>query len=129
MKSLRRPVTIFRNSICLFVSGSLLFRAPGADRLESQSTLVDTAETRRDTMGQSFEPAMAGMTVNLDAELDRFKTRVTEEQVAVVTYKPGHEKKGGAGSMDLVVVLVVGACALAARRSPRRTNGCGCWSK
>lgn len=101
---------------------SLLFRAPGADRMESKSTLVDTAEIRRDTMNESFERAMSDMTVNLDAELDRFKTRVKEDQVAVVTYKPGHEKTGGGGSIGLASILVLGTLAFAAVRSPQRNH-------
>jgi rhombotail lipoprotein len=98
---------------------SLLFRAPGADRMESKSTLVDAAEVRRDTMGSSFERAMADMTVNLDAELDRFRARVKEDQVAVVTYKPGHEQKGG-GASGYFLLLVAGL-AVAARKRLRRT--------
>lgn len=100
---------------------SLLFRAPGVDRMESQSTLVDAAETRRETMGASFERAMADMTVNLDAELDRFKTRVKEDDVAVVTYKPGHEQKGG-GSMSVGPASVLGLALLALSLMRLRTN-------
>lgn len=87
---------------------SLLFRAPGADRLETRSTLVDTAEIRREAMAESFEKAMGAMTVNLNTELDRFNTRVEQEQVAVVSYKPGHEKKGGGalGALSLIALIV-----------------------
>jgi len=86
---------------------SLLFRAPGADRLETRSTLVDTAEIRREAMAESFEKAMGAMTVNLDGELDRFKTRVEQEQVAVVSYKPGHERQGGGalGALSLIALI------------------------
>ena len=99
---------------------TLLFRAPGADRMESKSTLVDAAEIRRDTMSESFERAMADMTVNLDAELDRFRTRVKEEQVAVVTYKPGHEKSGG-GATDPVSIVLLALVLFAAGLRAGRT--------
>ncbi len=92
---------------------SLLFRAPGADRMETRSTLVDTAEVRREAMAESFDKAMSAMTVNLNAELDRFKTRVEQDQVAVVSYKSGHEKQGGGalGALSLLALatwLVIG---------------------
>lgn len=93
---------------------SLLFRAPGADRLETRSTLVDTAEVRRKAMAESFEKAMAAMTVNLNTELDRFRTRVEQEKVAVVTYKPGHEKQGG-GAVGPLFLLALAAWLLAGR--------------
>lgn len=91
---------------------SLLFRAPGADRLETRSTLVDTAEVRREAMAESFDRAMSAMTVNLNTELDRFKSRVEQDQVAIVSYKPGHEKQGGGalGALSLIALVVSLAC-------------------
>ncbi len=100
---------------------SLLFRAPGADRLETRSTLVDSAQARRDAMAESFEKAMGAMTVNLDTELDRFKTRVEQEQVAVVSYKPGHEKHGG-GSLGPLPLLALAAWLLMIGRLERRNQ-------
>jgi len=100
---------------------SLLFRAPGADRLETRSTLVDTAEVRREAMAESFEKAMGAMTVNLDAELDRFKTRVEQDKVAVVSYKPGHEKSGG-GSLGVLSVLALAIWVVTGRLGMKGNN-------
>lgn len=99
---------------------TLLFRAPGADRLETRSTLVDTPEVRRDAMAESFERAMANMTVNLDHELDVFKDRIRTDQAAVVAYKPGHEK-GGTGALDLMTLVVL-ACGLAGVRLAKQNR-------
>jgi len=101
---------------------TLLFRAPGADRLETRSTLVGTPEVRREAMADSFEKAMADMTVNLDRELDVFKERVKKEQVAVVTYRPGHEK-GGSGAVDLLTLAFMAGWLALAKLGKQRRRG------
>jgi rhombotail lipoprotein len=95
----------------------LLFRAAGTDRLGAHSTLIDIPEARREAMQRSFENAMADMTTNLDRELDVFKERVQEEQVAVVTHRPGYEG-GGGGALDAWWLLLA-AGAFAARAGRR----------
>ena len=92
-------------------SRQLLFRAPGSDTATERSTAVSAQQTRRDLAGASFERAMAEMTVNLDAELERFRERIKRDQsVRVVS------RDGGAGSLGLAGLLLLLLGALVASR-------------
>ena len=68
----------------------MLFRAPGISKQGNISTAVgiDKARSRRSIKG--FDAAVEDMTVNLDAELARFKTRVKEEKIAKVQRREGY---------------------------------------
>jgi hypothetical protein len=57
--------------------------------------------------------------VDLDAEFDRLQTRVKDEQVAVVTYKPGHEKSGGGATDPVSMVFLALVLPAAGFRFPR----------
>lgn len=98
----------------------LLFRAPGADKRESSSTLAETSDVMRETREESFEKAVVEMSNNLVAELDRFETRVDEDPtLANVEWKEG-ENGGGGAALWLLPLLLVFRPALTrtARRSP-----------
>jgi rhombotail lipoprotein len=84
----------------------LLFRAPGLDKDSSKSTLIGLPEEVREARTASFERAMANMTTNLAAELDRFEQRTREDQsVATVS----------GGSTGLLFFLGLASCALLRR--------------
>lgn len=85
----------------------LLFRAPGANKTEDRSTAIDSNESLRKSGEQSFTTAMQEMSVNLDAELDRFRDRAMDNpEVARVEWKPS--RGGGAfGGVSLLVLLLL----------------------
>ena len=77
-------------------TGTLLFRAPGTDKRQSQTTAVQSTAQMRGDRTEGFAAAMADMTKNLSAELDRFEVRLEEEpQLADVKWQEG---SGGGGS-------------------------------
>jgi len=103
------------NSIQTFVdtavfdikSKKMLFRAPGISKLTKSTTAVGIDDTLSKKSLEGFDLAVTDMTVNLDAELARFKTRVKEEKTANIEHRKGYN---GGGSMNyylLVLVLVV----------------------
>lgn len=47
------------------------------------------------------------MSINLDKELNNFKTRVKEEDVAKVEYRPGHSSAGAIGIYALMLMLLL----------------------
>lgn len=77
----------------------LLFRAPGTDKRESRSTLIESNEDLRNSRTLGFVGAMDDMTVNLTSELERFEMTIVENpSVAEVTWEKG---KGGGGAIGL----------------------------
>lgn len=99
-------------------TAKLLFRAPGADTMTDRSTFVEVGETVRKTRDASFGAAMDEMSVNLAAELDRFRERVkSDPTVAQTEWKPGHGGGGSTGRVFLtVLVLIVAAMHARERR-------------
>jgi rhombotail lipoprotein len=101
------------NSIQTFVdtavfdikSKKMLFRAPGINKLEKRTTAVGIDDTLAKKSLEGFGLAVTDMTVNLDAELARFKVRVKEEKVAKVEHRKGYS--GGSISYYLLVLLLV----------------------
>ena len=79
---------------------ALLFRAAGTDTSHTSSTLVNTPEVVRGQRVASFDTAMADMTRNLAQELDVFRERVKNEQVATVSNR-------GGGSLDALCALAL----------------------
>ena len=103
------------NSIQTFVdtavfdikSKKMLFRAPGINKIEKRTTAVGIDETLSEKSLEGFELAVTDMTVNLDAELARFKTRVKEEKIAKVEHREGFSGGGSMGYSLLVLVFIV----------------------
>lgn len=95
----------------------LLFRAPGINKIESTSTLINSAEAMRKSQEESFALAMDDMTQNLDMELKIFKSRVHEEKIATVTYKPGFFS-GGGGTFGMYGILLLLALLIAKQCLP-----------
>jgi len=103
------------NSIQTFVdtavfdvkSKKMLFRAPGINKLEKRTTAIRIDETLSEKSLEGFGLAVTDMTVNLDAELARFKTRVKEEKIAKVEHRKGYSSGGSMGYYLLVLVFVV----------------------
>ncbi len=103
------------NSIQTFVdtavfdikSKKMLFRAPGINKLEKRTTAVGIDDTLSEKSIEGFGLAVADMTINLDVELARFKTRVKEEKIAKVEHSKGYSSGGSMSFYLLVFVLVV----------------------
>lgn len=97
-------------------SRKLLFRAPGVDNRERSSTAIEAAEVSRAVRAESFAAAMASMSTNLAAELDRFEQRLKDEpEIASVEWKAGSGGGGGSADPALLVLLAI----FAWRRRPR----------
>lgn len=95
-------------------SRKLLFRAPGIDRIESTSTLVNSPEVSRKAREQSFANAMGNMTKSLDTELALFRERIKTDRSVTVTQRAGSSSKGGGGALgaeSLIVLLAMLALA------------------
>jgi rhombotail lipoprotein len=101
-------------------TGTLMFRAPGTDKRQSQTTAVQSTEQMREERTAGFAAAMADMTSNLKVELDRFEDRLEEEpQLADVKWKEG-SGGGGSGSLGLSVLLLPFLRRLRSRRTPKK---------
>ena len=90
---------------------ALLFRAAGTQTSAKTSTLVNAPQVVREQGTASFDAAMADMTKNLATELDVFRERVKNEQVATVS-----QRNGQSGSIDWLVVMLLAPLALAGKR-------------
>lgn len=97
-------------------SRKMLFRAPGLSKTERSSTAVGAEKNMHRQSLQGFELAVDDMVVNLNSELDRFKTRVKEEKVASVEYR---NRSYGGGALGGVVCTGLLLLAFARRRSLR----------
>jgi len=91
----------------------LLFRAPGVNKVESSSTLVDVERDTRKTREAGFEQAMADMTVSLDKELALFKERIKTDRSVMVTQAGG---QGGGGAVQPAMLLLAGLVLFLRRR-------------
>ncbi|MEZ5566719.1 MAG: rhombotarget lipoprotein [Gammaproteobacteria bacterium] len=99
----------------------LLFRAPGIDRNESTSTLVNLDEDLRNAKSRGFTVAFDDMNKNLDSELGKFRERIKTEHVADVTARNGGGT-GGGGSAGPLLLLALFAMGLAGRAGRRHTS-------
>lgn len=96
----------------------LLFRAPGAHSMSDRSTLVEAGEVVRRAKDDSIAAAMNEMTVNLAAELDRFRERIQEDPTtAEVQWRPG----SGGGSLGWLTLALLSLYAACRRRSHGNT--------
>lgn len=101
-------------------SRKLLFRAPGVDRHNNRSTLIDVPEEMRNARSAGFARAMDDMTINLDTELDEFRARIKEDQSVRVVYEAGYKgERGGGGAIgptEWITILVLMFIAVNQRR-------------
>lgn len=94
-------------------SRQLLFRAPGISKVESYSTAVGLDNTFYQNSEQGFDLAVTDMVVNLNSELENFKVRVKEENIAKVSYRSG---LGGGSVNILLVISLIGVVTLRRRQ-------------
>jgi len=101
-------------------SRRLLFRAPGIDTSTRRSTLVESNEELREERVESFDRAMADMTVNLQSELERFETKLRDDPtVAQVDHSGMGGGGGGAFSMMMLLTLLLTSLVAALRTRNR----------
>ncbi|UCG73712.1 MAG: rhombotarget lipoprotein [Chromatiales bacterium] len=104
-------------------TGTLLFRAPGTDKRQSQTTAVQSMEQMREDRTGGFAAAMGDMTSNLSTELTRFEDRLEEEpQLADVQWQEG-SRGGGVGSLgcELLLLLLLAGAATSRRAAAARS--------
>jgi len=85
-------------------SRKMLFRAPGVSDVKEATTLLEVNPNSREIRGKGFELAMADMSANLAAELDRFKERIKEDKSVQISHREGY---GGGGSIQWPVLLMI----------------------
>ncbi|HMV17778.1 MAG TPA: rhombotarget lipoprotein [Zoogloea sp.] len=99
-------------------SRSLLFRAPGTSQITGSSPLVNFAEASREARSEAYRRAIDVLIPRLDAQLEAFKVRVKDRQVARIVEKPGYS---GGGALDPVALGLLGTGALLALAWRRRS--------
>lgn len=99
-------------------SRKLLFRAPGANLTQANTTLVGLNDRLREDSAKGFETAAVDLTKNLKAELEAFRERVKKAPEEVrIEHKPGYS---GGGSLGAWFAGVLALLALARWRAVRR---------
>ncbi len=94
-------------------SRKMLFRAPGTNYTKSSATLVNLSEQLRKDTSSGFRLASDDLVINLQKELDRFKTKIKEKpQEYVVKHNPGYTGGGNLGGAFSLLVLILGGLAL-----------------
>ena len=88
-------------------SKKMLFRAPGISKLEKRTTAISIDETLNEKSLEGFNLAVTDMSLNLDAELARFKTRVKEEKIAKIENKDGSSSAGAFSVFFLVLTSLL----------------------
>ncbi len=106
-------------------SRKMLFRAPGTSYIEAKSTPIELGQKLREDSYDGFEAAAGELVVNLQAELERFKTRIKEtpEDVKVVEtekYKQRKARTGGGSIGWPFTALVIGLSGAAVWLERRR---------
>ncbi len=96
-------------------SRKMLFRAPGLNRTQGSSTVINLSEQLRKDSIQSFRVATDDMVNNLDIQLTSFKEKVkAQPEEFHVTHSPAYS--GGGGTFDLMgLALLVVAAGVAQR--------------
>lgn len=83
----------------------LLFRAPGVNKIEDTSTLINSTEEIRKSREESFNLAMEDMTTNLRKELDSFQERIKKYKSVTISHSEGYTGGGGAIDLSLLIIL------------------------
>ena len=89
----------------------LLFRAPGSDSLQVNSTAIESIEAVRSGRTESFSAAVGDMTGNLLAELNSFEQQLEQNPELVQLSWADSGSGGGAGSFGVLLVLLMSAAA------------------
>jgi rhombotail lipoprotein len=90
-------------------SRKMLFRAPGVSDIQQSSTLVELDQVNREAGEKGFELAMADMSNNLAAELDRFKAKIKDDKSVQITHRQGY---GGGGGVQWAFLLLLAFLAI-----------------
>lgn len=94
-------------------SRKMLFRAPGVSQVKGRATLVNQSEELRRDSDKGFALAADDLVINLQAELDRFRTKVRERPEEYrVTRSPGYTGGGDVGGAFAILFLVLAGVAL-----------------
>ena len=116
IKGSNRAVQTFVDTAVFDVpTRKLLFRAPGINRNESSSTLVNLDEELREARAKGFSAAFDDMNQNLTTELGKFRERIKTEHVANLTSRSGSGGVGATG-LDTLLTLLGAGLATAYRR-------------
>jgi rhombotail lipoprotein len=92
----------------------LLFRAPGTDKINATTTLVNSKENMRKAREASFDLAMEDMTQNLDKELAGFTERIKQDKSVEISHREGYT--GGGGAFGPIPILILLGLAIGHRR-------------
>jgi len=95
--------TMIDTAVFDVTTATLLFRAPGTYKDQRNVTLLESGRDLRKLRGEGFVAATDDMIVNLDQELEGFRTAVEAGEVAQVEWKPGYG--GGSASLPLLAFL------------------------
>lgn len=98
----------------------LLFRAPGTDKINATTTLVNSKENMRKARESSFDLAIVDMAQNLDKELDRFTERIKQDKTVRVSHREGYT--GGGIAFDPVSILILLFLVIGYRRYGSRRH-------
>jgi len=111
IKGNQNQATTFVDTAVFDVSSrKMLFRAPGVSDIQQSSTLVEVNQVNREAREKGFELAMADMSNNLAAELDRFKEKIKEDKSVQITHRQGYG--GGGGTQWPFLLMLVGLAIL-----------------
>jgi rhombotail lipoprotein len=94
-------------------SRKMLFRAPGTSHVKGSATPVNLSEQLRTDSLDGFRTASDNLVVNLQDQLERFKTKVKEMPDAyVVEHRPGYTGGGSMGGVFSLLLLGLGGLAV-----------------
>jgi rhombotail lipoprotein len=99
--------TMIDTAVFDVATAKLLFRAPGTARDQRNVTLLESGRDLRKLRGEGFVTATDDMIVNLDQELEGFRSAVEAGERAQVEWKPGY---GGGGTSAWLLALLFLAC-------------------
>lgn len=104
-------------------SRKLLFRAPGANQVGANSTVIEVDQRLRDDSGRSFALAADDLIANLKRELAAFQERVKSapagSEVARIEHRPGYTGGGALGPALLLALLGLAGAGWIGRRAFR----------
>jgi len=99
--------TMIDTAVYDIASRKMLFRAPGASKIEGSSTLINISESLREDSLKGFQDASEQMIENLDIQLAKFKEKIEEDQSDVkLNYDESFDRKGGSiGFIEFLLLM------------------------